>query len=195
MNKVNYKLKYQLILCITIICCIVSSFYNYIYHLQQIEIFELGNIKQENEQKVRRIEEFTIQHPDISEYEQEIKQKMESANKRLPSQNDLSNFLMDIRKISEETQVELIFIKPKNTIDKDNYRYLLLDIKIKGDYSKILIFLKKLESLARFNTINKMVIKTVEDSLITEIELNLYTYGALKNNMKEQSNIEFRVDE
>lgn len=195
MNKVNYKLKYQLILCITTICCIVSSFYNYIYRLQQIEIFELGNIKQENEQKVRRIEDFTIQHPDISEYEQEIKQKIESANKRLPSQNDLSNFLMDIRKISEEAQVELIFIKPKNTIHKDNYRYLLLDIEIKGDYSKILLFLKKLESLARFNTINKMVIKTVENSLITEIELNLYTYGALKNNMKEQSNIEVRVDE
>jgi len=189
-----FKIKYQVILCIISICCIVSAFYIFIYIPQQDEIIELKNLKQSNENKIQLVEKFVVIHPDISEYDHEIQLNLDNVNKKIPNMHDISNFLMQVKQISQSSNVEVLHVKPKNLVNKDEYSSLLVDIEIKGNYFQTIKFLKNLEAIERFNSVNKMLIQSSNEVLNTKLEINIYSYGKSTDNNQDQTSFKFTAN-
>ena len=194
MKNLIFKIKYQVILCIVSICCIVSAFYVCIYIPQQDEILELKNLKQSNENKVQLVEKFVVSHPDISEYDHQIQSDLDKVNKKIPNMHDISSFLMQIKQISQVSNVQLLHVKPRNLVNKDEYSSLLVDIEIKGNYFQTIKFLKNLEAMERFNSINKMLIQSSNEVLNTKLEINIYSYGKSTDDNQDQTSFKFTAN-
>jgi Tfp pilus assembly protein PilO len=184
------KIKYQVILCIFSICCIFSAFYILILIPQQNQIAELKNLKQVNDNKIELVEKFVVSHPDISEYDHEIQANLDNVNKKIPEKHDISNFLAQIKQISQASNVELLYVKPKNLVSKDDYSCMLVDIEVKGNYFKTINFLKNLKEIERFNSVNKMLMQSSNEFLKTKLEISIYSYG--KSTDANQDPISFK---
>ena len=195
MKNSIFKIKYQVILCIISICCIVSAFYIFIYIPQQDEIIKLKNLKQSNENKIQLVEKFVVSHPDISEYDHEIQSNLDNVNKKIPNMHDISSFLMQIKQISQVSNVQLLHVKPRNLINKDEYSSLLVDIEIKGNYFQTSKFLKNLKAIERFNSVNKMLIQSSNEVLDTKLEINIYSYEKSTDNNQDQTSFKFTANQ
>lgn len=191
MKNSIFKIKCQVILCIISICCIFSAFYSFIYIPQQDEILELKNLKQSNENKIQLVEKFVVSHPDISEYDHEIQSNLDNVNKKIPNMHDVSSFLMQIRQIAQISNVQLLHVKPRNLVNKAEYSSLLVDIEIKGNYFQTIKFLKNLEAMERFNSVNKILIQSSNEVLNTKLEINIYSYGKSTDNSQDQTSFKF----
>ncbi|MBP2631113.1 MAG: Pilus assembly protein PilO [Firmicutes bacterium] len=188
------KIKYQVILCIFSICCIFSAFYILILIPQQNEIAELKNLKQVNDNKIELVEKFAVSHPDINEYDHEIQVNLDNVNKKIPDKYDISNFLAQIKQISQVTNVELLHVKPRSPVSKDNYTCMLVDVEVKGDYFQTINFLKKLKEVERFNSVNKMLMQSSNEFLKTKLEINIYSYGKSTEDNQDQISFQFTAN-
>lgn len=188
------KIKYQVILCIFSICCIFSAFYILILIPQQNEIAELKNLKQVNDNKIELVEKFVVNHPDISEYDHEIQVNLDNVNKKIPDKHDISNFLAQIKQISQVTNVELLHVKPRSPVSKDNYTCMLIDVEVKGNYFQTINFLKKLKEVERFNSVNKMLMQSSNEFLKTKLELSIYSYGKSTEDNQDQISFKFTAN-
>lgn len=188
------KIKYQVILCIFSICCIFSAFYILIFIPQQNEIAGLKNLKQVNDNKIELVEKFVVSHPDISEYDHEIQANLDNVNKKIPDKYDISNFLAEIKQISQASNVELLYVKPKNLVSKDDYSCMLVDIEVKGNYFQTINFLKNLREIERFNSVNKMLMQSSNEFLKTKLEISIYSYGKSTDDNQDQTSFKFTAN-
>lgn len=188
------KIKYQVILCIFSICCIFSAFYILIFIPQQNEIAELKNLKQVNDNKIELVEKFVVSHPDISEYDHEIQANLDNVNKKIPDKHDISNFLVQIKQISQASNVELLYVKPKNLVSKDDYSCMLVDVEVKGDYFQTINFLKNLKEVERFNSVNKMLMQSSNEFLKTKLKISIYFYGKSIDDNQDQISFKFTAN-
>ena len=127
--------------------------------------------------RVSEIEAFALIHPNQDEYLVEVRNKLDSANRLLPSNLEISDYLLLIDRTAKDCSIYLKSIKPSAYINKNGYREIPIEILIQGDYFQTLNFLEKLESIPRFSTVTTISTQSHNNILESKLSVIIYSYG------------------
>jgi Tfp pilus assembly protein PilO len=117
--------------------------------------------------------------PEVLKNIEELQQRVERFDKKLPKHLDLSPFIADIHRISEESSlkglVEQPDTKPQRT---DQFGEVPIKFTFKGDFQTgVMAFLRRTEDMQRLTRIQKLDIKAddAHDGQVNaELTMNIY---------------------
>lgn len=157
----------------------IMLFYFFIYQWQDQQILVLKNTVALEKQKTLQIENFLEKYPDISKYEQEIQNKIDLLNMRLPNNDGMAQFLVILENTAKKTGVKISNIKPNLPANKNNIAEYNIEIFVHGSYFQLLDFLKAMEDIPRFNLINTIDLQAQnkDQILSSKIILSIFQYG------------------
>ncbi len=94
--------------------------------------------------------------------------------KKVPAHNDLSGFLIDMEKWTEDLEITLISIVPQKYTTGDftdiEVSIVPCDITVGGDFNSLLSFVAKLENYSRVSQIDELrLTKTIENTLDSNV--------------------------
>lgn len=169
--------KYKIILFITLLFFSSFFFYHSALRPQFQHITSLSTELQDEKRRVAEIEAFALIHPNQDEYLVEVRNKLDSANRLLPSNLEISDYLLLIDRTAKDCSIYLKSIKPSAYINKNGYREIPIEILIQGDYFQTLNFLEKLESIPRFSTVTTISTQSHNNILESKLSVIIYSYG------------------
>lgn len=152
-------------------------FYLFVYQFQDGQILTLNNTITEEKNKTQNIETFIDNYPDISKYEQEIQNKIDLLNMKLPNNDGMAEFLITLENTAKKVGIRISNIKPSAPANKANIAEYNMEIVIHGNYFQILNFLKALEDIPRFNIINTIDVQGNDQLLNARVILSIFQYG------------------
>lgn len=155
--------------------------HSFLLNPQWEQIENLKNQNQTGKMRVQVVEAFSLAHPNTDQYLIELDQKKAHADKMLPDRSDVSDFLVLLDQASKDCGIQLTHIKFSPAVNKNGYREIPLEILIRGDYFQTINFLTKMESLPRFNSINRVVTQSKEKVLETKLTVAIYSFGVTQN--------------
>lgn len=168
---------------------VVAFFYAVLLPMQA-EIEMLHHTLAAEKSRLAAIDYFLTAHPNVAEYEQEINGRLMTANRRLPDEVALGEFIQMIEAAAVQAKVIILEIKPQKDIHEDVYMELPLKLSVKGDYWQVLLFCRQLELMDRFNCIKKFSVKAEADSLLCEIMMSIFYYREVKLSEKQENHSE-----
>lgn len=156
-------------------------FYFGIYAPQQMQMTELAEELQTNQSKISVIEAFIAKHPDIAAYDAALDEQWRIVSKSFPEEPAISEVLGALEKISQESQMQLVAMQPSQEAadqkEPKRYQEIVLKLKVKGTYFQLLDFLKNMESMERFATVQSITSRSTNGVLESELSVVVYCYG------------------
>ncbi|WP_425060714.1 hypothetical protein SCACP_14570 [Sporomusa carbonis] len=169
---------------------LTTLFYILVLSPQRDRIAELKSEYQAESQRVKTIEAFAMNHPDLDQYLNELDNKLAQSDNKLPGQPEVGEFLKDVEQAAKGSGIQLSEIKPSPAANKESYREIPVEINVKGTYLQTLDFIKKLEDSRRFNAVTNVNIQAKQGSLESKLNLIIYSYGvapgAVSNKQQSQ---------
>jgi Tfp pilus assembly protein PilO len=151
--------------------------YIFILEPQWTQIDTLKTQHQAEKQKVKVVEDFVRNHPDIEGYIFELDTKIVSTDKMLPDSPDISSFVLQMEQLAKDTGVELSYLKPGKTDNKQGYRELSVEMSVKGSFAGMMSFLRKTEEGARYMNIGTISTQISKDGLESKMLAKIYSHG------------------
>lgn len=151
--------------------------YIYIIIPQNQRIAELQMKYQAAIKKNAIIQEFSKKNPNAAQYLAEVSKKAVQADTMLPNEPDISEFIVQLEKTINTSNLQLIELKAAQVNDKIEYREIPIEIIVQGSFSQILDFLQKLENMPRFTIVNQINIQSQQGILNSKLNLHIFTYG------------------
>lgn len=156
-------------------------FYFGIYAPQQMQLTELAEELQANQSKISVIEAFIAKHPDIAAYDAELDGQWRAVSKSLPEEPAISEVLGDLEKIAQESKMQLVSMQPSQEAadkkEQKRYQEMVLKLKVKGTYFQLLDFLKNMEGMERFVTVQSITSRSTNGVLESDLSVVVYCYG------------------
>lgn len=128
-------------------------------------------------QQVKVIEAFAQAHPAPEQHIIELDSKIMQADKMLPDNLEISSFLIEVEQLSRECGVQLSYLKPTKTVNKEGYREIEVELAINGSFSQIMNFLSKTENGSRFISVTNIGIQLGKSGLDSKLLAKIYSYG------------------
>lgn len=174
--------KHKIFLFIVALLGLLSTSYYSVIMPQMEDVARLQNQYESERQRVQILETFALNHPDINKYVKELNAKAEAVDKSLPNDLEVARFLVEIESVSKAAGgVQLAQIKPAQAINKNGYREIPIEILVRGTFTQMLNFLKKLEETQRFHSIANMSIQSQKNILESKITVLIFSYGIVQN--------------
>jgi len=178
MIKNDFKQKIagrKTLITMAIIVFILSSCIFYIFLLPQRDLIsQLKNKCETGRIQIRKVSSFVREYPDYDSHLNELNRKLNRLENMLPDKFFLSGFLQEAEKISKETGVAIIDIRPLNEMQQGDYSELPIEMIIRGSFEEVLDFTKKVENFQRFISISAANISPSSpgqaEKLIPELE-------------------------
>jgi type IV pilus assembly protein PilO len=179
LTKLQYKQQIALFAFIMLIPAV--AFYSLVLTEQRAYIRQLTGQAEIRKQQIDGIEKFVLEHPDADRYQGELDQKLAVADQMLPDRPNMSSFLIQLDQTAAASGVKVAQIKPGQPVNKAGYREIPIEIIIKGTYAQTMIFLTKLESLSRFDSVNNIAMQSQQTMLESKLSIVIYSYGVNRN--------------
>jgi len=128
-------------------------------------------------QQVKIIEAFAKDHPNPEQYLLELDRKIMQVDKMLPENPEMSSFLVQVEQLAQECGVQLNYLKPTKTVNKEGYRELEVEFSINGSFPQIMNFLSKTENGLRFISVTNIGIQLGKNGLDSKMSAKIYSYG------------------
>ena len=90
---------------------------------------------------------------------QKLKDKLE-ASKKLPSQNDLPQFIRDVELFSRKSSLRGYSSNVLKPLRNDAYWQMPIELKFEGDFNNVFTFLEQTESQQRLTRVKKIELKS-----------------------------------
>lgn len=173
-----------LLICVGLVA-LVYLFYNFTFRPQQAELEELLLQRQQQQIKLKVIEDFQDRHANPDEYLYDLEGKKRELAKALPENNDMRDFLLQVKKAAQDGFVSLERVKYDKFAAQNEYSEMPVEVVVKGTYLPILRFIRLLESTSRFTAMQKIVMRADNDIIECTITTNVYMYGAIAPSKQE----------
>jgi type IV pilus assembly protein PilO len=126
------------------------------------------NATSEELKKVRKAaRDFPVYQKELAD----VRSKFEATSVLLPKSQEIPNLLRDISDLGRKSGLDFISFTPGQEIPRDFYAEIPIDIKIKGPYHNLGLFLDKVSKLDRIVTVNNIRTDKVDQDK-NEILLN-----------------------
>ena len=107
-----------------------------------------------------------------------LKKEYASFNKTMPQSKELAGFLTEISAILASEQITNQSIEPGDPVREELYHTLPIIMKFEGSYLSLASLLKRIDEMERLTRVQKMAIKTDDNSKSVNIELHMNIYFA-----------------
>ena len=128
-------------------------------------------------QQVKVIENFVLAHPTPQQHILELDSKIMQVDKMLPDSPEISSFLVQLEQLSRECGVQLCYLKPTKTVNKEGYREIEVEFSINGRYPQIMNFLNKSENGSRFINVTNIAMQLGKNGLESKMSAKIYSHG------------------
>lgn len=126
---------------------------------------------------LKLVDNFSLQHPQLDTYLAELDQQVAQMNALLPSDSDVSAFVIQLQQAAQERQLDILHITPGTYLSNVGYYEIPVEVEVRGNFFKVIEFIQRCESLARFTTIAAVNIQEKQGLLECKIPLVIYTFG------------------
>lgn len=170
--------------------CILAAaglFYWFVYLPQRAQIEKLTLEANIGQAKIAEIERFLNAHPDLAAYERETRAKLEMLAKKLPDDHEISAFVAQAQQAANDSGVILVRVAPGQANARGAYTETPLLVEFRGNYVQTLEFIRKLERIERFNSIDRMELKSQEGSLGGKFMMLVYAFQDRQLAEKEEN--------
>lgn len=109
----------------------------------------------------------------------ETKLMFAEASRLLPQEQEIPSLLTSISDLGQNSGLDFLSFIPKAEIAKEFYAEIPVDIKVRGPYHNVGVFLDKVSDLSRIVTVSNINMggpKKVAGEMILETSFNLVTY-------------------
>ncbi len=96
----------------------------------------------------------------------------------MPQSKELAGFLTEISAILASEQITNQSIEPGDPVREELYHTLPIIMKFEGSYLSLASLLKRIDEMERLTRVQKMAIKTDDNSKSVNIELHMNIYFA-----------------
>lgn len=171
------RIKYKLSLAIITMIATTWFFYSFLLQPQRDQIDQLTAQYHTERQQVKVIEDFLLVHPNPEQYIVELDKKLLYVDTMLPDNPEISTFLLQVEELSRECGLQLNYLKPIKTTNKESYREYEIEISLIGSFIQSMNFLNKFENKSRFTNVTTIAMLTNKDRLETKISVKIYSFG------------------
>ena len=165
-----------------IIVAISVTLLSYLFYIgliapQREIITQLETQRDSDAVKLKLVDDFSQHHPQLDAYLAELDQNILQTDGLLPSDPAVGAFVIQIQQVAKDTQVEIFHIAPGTYLNKSGYYEIPVEVGVRGSFFKVVDFIQRCESLARFTSIAMVNIQAKQGLLECKIPLVIYTFG------------------
>lgn len=170
-------IKHKLSVAIITMIAITWFVYSFLLQPQRDQINQLTAQHHTERQQVKVIEDFLLVHPNPEQYIVELDKKLLHIDTILPDNPEISTFLLQVEELSRECGLQLNYLKPIKTNNKEGYREYEIEISLIGGFMQSMDFFNKFENQSRFTNVTAIAMLTNKDRLETKISAKIYCFG------------------
>ena len=113
---------------------------------------KIGNLKTDLAKLQQNLEEVTKVAKNVEAFQQDVekvRQEFLLAQIQLPTEKEIPSLLTKISDLGNNVGLEFKLFKPQAEVDKEFYRQLPIDIKVRGPYHNVANFFQSISALDR----------------------------------------------
>lgn len=170
---------HKIVICAATVLLPVIVFYFFSYSPKAAEIKNLLAQKQQLEAEITKVEKASREITKHRAEMAETKLMFAKASAFLPQQQEIPSLLASISDLGQNSGLDFLSFVPKNEIIKEFYAEIPVDIKVRGTYHNVGVFLDKISDLPRIVTVSDINMsgpKLQGGEMILETTFSLVTY-------------------
>ena len=170
---------HKLLICIGAFLLPCVAFYFLSYSPKNVEINKLQSQQKKLTAEIAKVEKASRQITKHRAEMAETKLMFAKASALLPQQQEIPSLLISISDIGQNSGLDFLSFVPKGEIKKEFYADIPVDIKVRGTYHNVGVFLDKISDLSRIVTVSNINMggpKMQSGEMILESTFSLVTY-------------------
>lgn len=126
-------------------------------------------------QAVRTVEVFTLKHPDVEAYLDELDKKRLFLGKMLPDAPSLESYSAQLEAAAKQSGVSLVQVRPVGFVDRGDYQEIRLAVSVRGSLVQMLRFLKLLEEGPRFSLVSRVALPAAQGTTDGSLDIRIFS--------------------
>lgn len=158
---------------------VFTLFYFLLFQSNYDEITKLTSQVNATNEELKKVRKAARDLPVYQKELEEVKNKFEATSVLLPKSQEIPNLLRNISDLGRNSGLDFLSFTPGQEIPKDFYAEIPIDIKIKGPYHNLGLFLDKVSKLERIVTVNNIKTDKVDQEkseILLDSSCRLLTY-------------------
>lgn len=145
------------LLLVLVISSIIPGLYWYVGYRGQARTIEALRSDLSNKQaKLNENEAIARNLPRFKKEVEKLNLQLTKVVEELPNRREIPNLLETISNLAAINGLEVIFLKPNNDVDKGFYAEVPIQIKVKGGYHEVGLFLDSIARLPRIINVDNI---------------------------------------
>ena len=164
---------------ILITVTMVGLFYLLLFKSNYDDINKLTSQVNATNEDLKKVRKAARNLPVHQKELEDARSQFETTSVLLPKSQEIPNLLRNISDLGRNAGLDFISFVPGQEMPKDFYAEIPVDIKIKGPYHNLGLFLDKVSKLERIVTVNNIKTEKVEqdkDEILLHSSCRLITY-------------------
>jgi len=171
--------KNKLLGILSILLLFIVLFYFLFFQSNQEQIAKLTVQVNATNEELKKVRKAARDLPVYQKELEEVRNKFEATSVLLPKSQEIPNLLRNISDLGRNAGLDFLSFTPGQEIPRDFYAEIPVDIKIKGPYHNLGLFLDKVSKLERIVTVNNIKTDKVDqekNEILLDSSCRLLTY-------------------
>ncbi len=107
----------------------------------------------------------------------QLKDRLERFDKKLPKKPDMDQFMRDITHVSEQASLKKVTVQPGTPKRSDLFSEMPISLNFTGEFPAVVTFLRQTEEMQRLTRVRSLSIKTkdpLQGSVEVEVSMSIY---------------------
>lgn len=173
------KVPHKIAIVVIVLALPCAAFYFLSYSPGAKEIKELNTKKAKLEKEIAKVEKASKEIKKHRQAMAETELMFAKASGLLPQQQEIPSLLTSISDLGQSSGLDFLSFAPKKEVRRAFYADIPVDIKVRGAYHNVGVFLDKVSKLSRIVNVSNIDMKApkqVGDEMILDTTFNLVTY-------------------
>ncbi|MBC8317683.1 MAG: type 4a pilus biogenesis protein PilO [Desulfobulbaceae bacterium] len=148
--------KHKILICVAAVIIPAVAFYFFVYTAKSEEITKLTTKQSKLQQEVRRVEKVASKIEQHRAEMAETKELFTQASSLLPQKQEIPSLLTSISDQGTNSGLDFLSFTPKQEVQREFYAEIPVDIKVRGPYHNVGVFLDKISKLPRIVNVDNI---------------------------------------
>lgn len=167
---------------VALVAVLIVGGYWYLFYKSKAKTIDRLRSDLSNKQaKLNENEAIARNLPRFKEEVKKLNLQLSKVVQELPNSREIPNLLETISNLGAMNGLEVLYIKPKNDVDKGFYAEVPISVKVKGGYHELGLFLDAVSNLPRIINVSNITIGNAREdkrsgAIILDISALATTY-------------------
>jgi type IV pilus assembly protein PilO len=148
--------KHKILICVAAVVIPAVAFYFFVYTAKSEQITKLAKQEKTLQKEVKRVERVASKIDEHRAEMAETKELFTQASSLLPQKQEIPSLLTSISDHGTNSGLDFLSFTPKNEIPREFYAEIPVDIRVRGPYHNVGVFLAKISKLPRIVNVDNI---------------------------------------